>query len=86
MAGLRLNRFIAALSSANFPIRIIKLLLPKQQLGMLKFLFTFGTGLYCGLHAAQQYPEQVPLVPSPQELAIKIREWLDEYSKPDGRK
>lgn len=49
---------------------------------MIKFLLTFGTGVYCGLYAAQSHPDKVPVVADPQELATKFREWLDEATRP----
>lgn len=49
---------------------------------MIKFLFTFGAGFYFGLYAAQSHPDKVPVVADPQELATKVREWLDEMTKP----
>lgn len=49
---------------------------------MIKFLLTFATGFYCGLYAAQGHPDKVPVVPEPQEIAVRVREWLDEVTKP----
>lgn len=49
---------------------------------MLKLLITFGTGFYCGLYAAQSHPDKVPVVAEPAEVIRRIREWLDENTKP----
>lgn len=49
---------------------------------MLKFLLTLGTGFYAGLYAAQSHPDKVPIVADPQEIAARVRLWLDELTKP----
>jgi len=49
---------------------------------MIKFLLTFGTGVYCGIYVAQSHPNEVPVVANPQELATRVRQWFDEITKP----
>lgn len=49
---------------------------------MIKFLLTFGTGFYCGLYVAQSHPDKVPVVQDPQEILTRLREFLDDYTKP----
>lgn len=49
---------------------------------MFKFLLKFGSGFYFGLYAAQSHPDKFPIVKDPQEIAILVREWLDEATKP----
>lgn len=46
---------------------------------MLKFIVSFGAGVYAGLYAAQNY--QVPRVDEPQELWRKMKDFADQYRK-----
>lgn len=48
---------------------------------MIKLLLTFGSGFYFGLYAAQSHPDKVPVVADPQEIAKRVREWLDDATK-----
>lgn len=49
---------------------------------MIKALLTFGTGFYFGLYAAQSHSDKVPIVVDPTELARRVRDWIDEATKP----
>lgn len=46
---------------------------------MLKFIISFGAGVYAGVYVAQNY--QVPRVDEPQELWRKIKDFADQYRK-----
>lgn len=49
---------------------------------MLGSLLKLGIGFYFGLYVAQSHPDKVPVVENPQEIAIRLREWIDEATKP----
>ncbi|XP_077296177.1 uncharacterized protein LOC143918264 [Arctopsyche grandis] len=42
---------------------------------MLRFLFTFGSGVYTGMYAAQNY--EVPNVDDPGKLVERVKEFVD---------
>lgn len=46
---------------------------------MLKFLITFGAGIYTGIYISQNY--EVPRVDEPGKLVDKIKEFADEHRK-----
>uniref|UniRef100_A0A158N7M5 Uncharacterized protein n=5 Tax=Anopheles TaxID=7164 RepID=A0A158N7M5_ANODA len=47
---------------------------------MLKFLLTFGAGVYTGIYVSQNY--EVPRVDEPGKLLEKAKEFADQYKKP----
>jgi hypothetical protein len=51
---------------------------------MIKFLLTFGAGLYAGVYLSQNY--EVPRVDDPQALWAKIKSYAEEHRKsPDTK-
>lgn len=58
---------------------ILRLQQPNAAADMLKFIVSFGAGVYAGLYAAQNY--QVPRVDEPQELWRKMKDFADQYRK-----
>lgn len=46
---------------------------------MLKFLITFGTGVYVGVYLSQNY--EIPRVDEPAELWERIKKFVDEHKK-----
>ncbi|XP_014095225.1 uncharacterized protein [Bactrocera oleae] len=46
---------------------------------MLRFLITFGAGIYTGIYISQNY--EVPRVDEPGKLVDKIKEFADEHRK-----
>uniref|UniRef100_A0A1B0CJR4 Uncharacterized protein n=1 Tax=Lutzomyia longipalpis TaxID=7200 RepID=A0A1B0CJR4_LUTLO len=46
---------------------------------MLKFLLTFGAGVYCGIYISQNY--EVPRVDEPGKLVDKITEYIEQQKK-----
>ena len=50
-----------------------------RKMGILKSVFTFGFGFYCGAFAAQNY--QLPKMDEPQELWRKFQDYIDQYKK-----
>uniref|UniRef100_A0A182NYZ8 Uncharacterized protein n=1 Tax=Anopheles dirus TaxID=7168 RepID=A0A182NYZ8_9DIPT len=47
---------------------------------MLKFLLTFGAGVYTGIYVSQNY--EVPRVDEPGKLWEKAKEFADQHKKP----
>lgn len=45
---------------------------------VLKFLVTFGTGIYCGIYLSQNY--DVPKVYEPKELLSKLQDFVGEMN------
>lgn len=46
---------------------------------MIKFIVSFGAGVYAGVYISQNY--QVPRVDEPQELWRKVKDFADQYRK-----
>ncbi|KPU79089.1 uncharacterized protein Dana_GF11003, isoform E [Drosophila ananassae] len=52
---------------------------------MLKFLITFGAGVYTGIYVSQNY-EQVPRVDDPQKLIQRLNEKVKELMEESKKK
>ena len=45
---------------------------------VLKFLLTFGTGIYCGIYLSQNY--DIPKVWEPSEVYSRVKDFVSEMN------
>jgi hypothetical protein len=50
---------------------------------MLRFIFTFGAGVYTGIYVTQNY--EVPLVDSPRDIVEKTQKLLEDLLSKSGK-
>lgn len=72
-------RFLRALPAYAHGGSVFRLHQNSAAADMLKFIVSFGAGVYAGIYAAQNY--QVPRVDEPQELWRKVKDFADQYRK-----
>ncbi|XP_037879765.1 uncharacterized protein LOC119631535 isoform X3 [Glossina fuscipes] len=46
---------------------------------MIKFLLTFGVGLYTGIYVSQNY--EIPRVDEPSRIVEKLKDLIEEHRK-----
>ncbi|XP_025195996.1 uncharacterized protein LOC112595119 [Melanaphis sacchari] len=75
-----LNCEIVLYHTTPSQLRLKKVILLLNNMGMLSTIVSFGLGVYTGLYAAQNY--EVAKVDDPGVIIDKMKKYLDEIMKP----